>query len=369
MKKNLIIALIALMLFACGRDTTFTIIGTVKNTEWEGLNIILQTVEDREFIAIDTAQIINGAFTFTGSVEEPTMAEILIEADWPRLFTILILESGTIEIISEVNGKITITGTRNNNLRQPFLDAEFAINQKINDVWQNISDAEQAGDTELVAYLREEATRHWDEWTELTTEFIANNINNPAGLTQFRLPTSSVLEVEQVQRAIANANRRTQQIPVIIRATERVETLMRTAVGQPFVDLTMQDPDGNYISVSDFVGNGYLMIDFTGTWCGPCRFGKPAMIETFNRFNERGFNIIGVWFEGSHEDWVNGMAELNMPDWPQMSNLQGWNCEGRELYGILGIPHSVLIDPNGIIIARSLWGEYLNQKLEELLGE
>jgi hypothetical protein len=63
------------------------------------------------------------------------------------------------------------------------------------------------------------------------------------------------------------------------------------------------------------------------------------------------------------------MAALNMPDWPQMSNLGGWQCEGARLYAISSIPHSVLLDPNGIIIARGLRGEDLNAKLAELLGE
>ena len=207
---------------------------------------------------------------------------------------------------------------------------------------------------------------------DIATKFIASNINNPAGQLQLHEKRGQ-LELEHLQRIFANANNRTLEIPEIASAVVHMHAIERTAIGQPFVDLTMQDVDGNYISISDFVGNGYLMIDFTATWCGPCRAGKPEMIETFNRFNERGFNIIGVWLDISHETWVNGMRALNMPDWPQMSDLQGWDSKALNLYAFNRVPYSVLIDPNGIIIARGLHSGdgpgTLNGKLEELLGK
>jgi len=366
MKKNLIIALIALMLFACGRDTAFTIIGTTDLLD--GRRVELHKQIDGDWIMVDSAQIIDGKYTFTGFVEKPTLVRMWIEAEWTQLVPI-ILERGTIKVFTDANWKSTITGTRNNNIRQSLLDVEFSAMQNIQEAWRAVSEAEEVGDMERAAYLiREEVNKYWKEWFELVVEFASNNINNPAGQAQLRF-SQGQLELEHLQEILANANRRTLQIPEIAAIVERVEMLTRTAVGQPFVDLTMQDPNGNYISISDFVGNGYLMLDFTGTWCGPCRAGKPAMIETFNRFKDRGFNILGIWFEFSHEDWVSGMADLNMPDWPQMSDLQGIRSRGRDLYAIPYVPYSVLIDPNGIIIARGLHGEFLNEKLEELLGD
>jgi len=364
MKKTLIIALAAFTFFACKQEATYTIIGTIAE---EGKFVVLQKSIDGEWVA-DTAEIIDGKYTFTGSIEEPTFARLQLHAEWARLLASFVLENGTIKITTDADRRNTITGTKNNNIRQTFLDAEFDHNKKMHEIFRSNHEAREIGNIELADSLQEKGREYWDKWFDLVTEFVSRNINNPAGQIQLR-ETQSRLELESLQKIIANANRKTLQIPAIVRIVERIEALERTAIGQPFTDLRMPDPNGNYIAISDFVGKGYLLIDFTATWCGPCIFGKPKMIETFNRFKDRGFNIIGVWFDNSHEAWINGMARLNMPDWPQMSDLKGWDSEGTRLYAISFVPSSVLIDPNGIIIAKNLGDEELNKKLEELLGQ
>lgn len=366
MKKLLIIALAAVTFFACQQQTTFTIIGTVTDTEMEGKYVLLQKVIDDAFVAVDSAQIIDGAYTFTGSVETPVHARLLVKTDPPQQLARPILERGTIRVVTDE--RTTVTGTRNNEILQVFLDSESAIQTKSAEIFQAFREAQQAGDTDLVTSLSELQREYSSRFEENRLNFFKNNINNIAGQSQLALNFRR-LSLENLQAIFANATSRTLQLPELAGAIERMELMAQTAVGQPFVDLTMPDPNGNYISISDFVGNGYLMIDFTATWCGPCRIGKPAMIATFNRFNDRGFNIIGVWFDRTHDEWINGMRALNMPDWPQMSDLQFWQSEGARLYAINSIPSSVLIDPNGIIIARNLRGDDLDRKLEELLGE
>jgi len=368
MKKTLTIVIATLMLFACGREATFTIVGTVAGDSMEGQTIWLYKPYGRTHIFIDSAKIIGGTYSFTGTIEAPTYA--LLRFGYPpqlHTFSDLILERGTIRVTSGID-RSTVSGTRNNERRQAFWDAEHVISEKMRVNSLAFHEAVETNNTELIAFFTEKHREYSLELVENRFVFLKNNINNPAGQVQLRLETN-YLDVEELQKIIARANRRTLRRPDIKQIVERIEVFTRTAIGLPFVDLTMPDPNGNYISISDFVGNGYLMIDFTATWCGLCRIGKPAMIETFNRFNHKGFNIVSVWFDTSHEAWINGMAALNMPDWPQMSDLRGWNSEGVRLYSINSIPYSVLIDPNGIIIARDLLGDELNRKLEELLGE
>jgi len=374
MKKTLIIIFATITYFAYGRDTAFTIIGTVGDFEhFEREYVFMQRVIDNIWEGLDSAKIIDGKFTFTGSVETPTDARVVVFVNDPTTGNFrppvqFILEGGTINVTANIDGTNTVTGTKYNDIRQHFLDVWASFAKKRNEAFAVSRQAEQDGNEELADFYRQEGVKLNSQMFDIMIEFIASNINNPAGLMQLNLSRGH-LQLEQLQKILTDANEETLQFHGIVRLMERFEIAKRTAVGQPFVDLTMQDPDGNYISISDFVGNGYLMIDFTATWCGPCRAGKPAMIETFNRFNERGFNIIGVWFDTSHETWVSGMKALNMPNWPQMSDLEGWNSIGRRLYAVASIPHSVLIDPNGIIIARNLRGEDLNRKLEELLGK
>ena len=251
-------------------------------------------------------------------------------------------------------------------LLQTFLDAEKAIIQKRTESASTLRQSWGSSPTpEQEKTLSELNTKYNNELRVLYTEFIKNNINNPTGWSQLRKVYS--LSLEQMKEAISNVSEESLKNPDVATVVARVQALENTAVGKPFIDIRMSDANGNDIALSDFVGKGkYVMIDFTATWCGPCRVGKPAMIATYNRFKDKGFEIVGVWLDTSHEAWVNGMKALNLPDWPQMSDLKR-ESEGSKLYGISGIPHSVLIDPNGIIIVRGLSGRELDAKLTELL--
>ena len=374
MKKTLITALVALTFFACQRERTFTITGTVANAEYaEGRYVMMHQMIDGARVT-DSAQIINGVYTFTGFVDAPVSATVsFFDPERPTwiIHANLIIENANIEITTGTDGRTRVSGTANNNALQEFADAQFIIQERLRALAQDMREAREVGDTVLARTLgeklREVSSEVNAEVGELRVEFVRNNINNFAGLSQLG-DVMRNLSPEELEDLIAGANRRTLQTEEVMAVVERIGAMRKTAVGQPFVDLTMPDPDGTMISISDFVGNGYLMIDFTATWCGPCRAGRPAMIETFNRFNDRGFNIVSVWFEQTHEAWLRGLAASNIPGWPKMSDIKMWQSDGARLYVVPHVPYSVLIDPNGIIIARGLRGDDLNNKLEELLG-
>ena len=72
-------------------------------------------------------------------------------------------------------------------------------------------------------------------------------------------------------------------------------------------------------------------------------------------------------FDRDHDKWVEAI-ETDGLTWTHVSDLKFWGCEAGKLYGIQSIPHSILLDPNGIIIAKNLRGEQLQNKLAELLN-
>ena len=151
------------------------------------------------------------------------------------------------------------------------------------------------------------------------------------------------------------------------RILEQLEAQEAVAIGKEFIDFSMKTPEGETVSMSDYAGKGkYVFIDFWAAWCGPCISEMPNVVAAYEKYKNKDFEIVGVSFDDNKDDWIKGIKDLNMT-WPQMSEVSGWETEVVKLYAIQGIPHTVLLDKEGIIIAKDLRGKQLHDKLAELL--
>ncbi len=87
--------------------------------------------------------------------------------------------------------------------------------------------------------------------------------------------------------------------------------------------------------------------------------------EYFSRYYDKGFEIYGVSLDSKKENWVKAIEDKKMK-WPNVSDLQQWNCVPAQDYGVKGIPANFLIDSNGLIVSKDLHGDQLVMKLSEL---
>ena len=137
-------------------------------------------------------------------------------------------------------------------------------------------------------------------------------------------------------------------------------------VGAEAPDFTMKNLDGEEVSLSDFRGK-VVLIDFWASWCGPCRKDNPHVVELYKKYKEDGFEILGVSLDKTKDRWEQAIAKDKLT-WTHVSDLKGWQNAVAQMYSVKSIPHTVLLDEEGKIIARKLRGPQLDQKLASIFG-
>lgn len=165
---------------------------------------------------------------------------------------------------------------------------------------------------------------------------------------------------------IAEKNPRFLQEGPMAHNKERILMWKNQLKGAPVTDLVMNDTTGVERHLKEMIVPGhYTLIDFWASWCGPCRREMPAVKRVYERFHERGFDIIGVSFDQARGPWLNAIRTVagGLP-WQHISDLKGWNSEGSSKYGVNSIPCTLLVGPDGKIVANGLGGEELGKFLE-----
>ncbi len=132
-------------------------------------------------------------------------------------------------------------------------------------------------------------------------------------------------------------------------------------------DLVGMTPDSQSYALSKMRGK-VVLVDFWASWCGPCRRENPNVVANYNKYKDKGFDILGVSLDREPNAWKKAIKDDGLP-WHHISDLKGWQSSHAALYSVTSIPQTVLIDKDGKILARNVRGDQLGAKLKELLGE
>lgn len=155
--------------------------------------------------------------------------------------------------------------------------------------------------------------------------------------------------------------------PAICKQLQQKLTAMKgISIGGEAPDFSQATPEGAELSLSDLRGK-IVLVDFWASWCGPCRRENPNVVRLYNRYKDQGFEILGVSLDRDRDRWLKAI-DADKLTWRHVSDLKGWSNSVAKMYGVRSIPHTILLDAEGKVIARNLRGESLARKLEELFG-
>ena len=334
MKKLIISSVMILTLFACAKNT-FKI--DVEMTNANGKLVYLQKIIDNEFVNIDSVLIKDNKAHFDVKKEDNSDAYHIFVKGWRRALPFF-----------PDNVDVTINGDFNN----------------YNKIKVNAAQTQQFLDSinKVFYELDEKAQR------QLITDFVKNNnadFHDELGsyLVYRYKWLFNLSEIKELMTYFKDESK-----SYIAKLKEYITLLERTEVGQPYIDFTMDNVEGEAVSLSDIVGNNeLLMIDFWAAWCPDCRAENPNIVAVYNDFKDKGLDIISVSLDTDKNAWIKAIAADSLSWENHVSELKGWDCSAATKYGVAWIPQNFLIDNNGIIVAKNLNGDDLRIFVENYL--
>lgn len=332
----------------------------------DGTQVILRkSDENMQPIDVDTAQLSQGRFTFTGSIGQPELHYVFVQG--VRGGIPLILENGDIDISAHKDSLqlAELKGTPQNDAYSDYIRGARKMSEKRLSMNEDMRNAMMEEDSATMASLRDEYFEMLDEMARYEKGFVQDNPDAliSALIVDRMIQNKSlpVAEIEELYDSLTDDIKETTHGAGI---GEKLEAARRTAVGAKAPAFSAPTPDGDELALNDALGK-ITLVDFWAAWCRPCRAENPNIVRVYNKYKDKGFKVLGVSLDRNAEDWKKAIVEDGL-DWQHVSNVRYFD-EIAELYNVTGIPASFVLDENGIIVAKDLRGDELEAKIAELL--
>jgi peroxiredoxin len=312
---------------------------------------------------IDTAKVVNGKFTFTGSVPTPVKAYLATKEHYAELY----LENANITVVGKADSfyYAHVSGSPTQLVADTLKDLLKDITDQESKLIQEYGVADKSKDTLKKAIVEGQLDSLREIRHKRTDAFIGAHPNSPVSLYEIT-GMAYAGDYSRLSGLFSGLDTSLQHSPAGLKFQKTLAILKRRDIGQKAMDFTQTSIKGLPVTFSQFRRGHYVLLDFWASWCGPCRAENPNVLKAFNRFKSYNFTVLGVSLDDDGAKWKEAVVKDGMP-WMQVSDLKGWKNQVAEQYGIQAIPFNFLVDTTGTIIASDLRGTALEKKLSQVL--
>lgn len=362
MKKIALLALLAMQFSACTQN--YRIEGTVEGLEGQYAYL----GEDKK-PPVDSALIANGGFVMENKLTEikPLMLKI------GKTKQYVLLEEKPIQVAYKNvqleykgkkfdRGQISVKGSQDQTLYQKMnqaLTQEMMTMLAISLSGEDTQNDEALKDSLGVMFVN--AKNHTKQVFDSIVDNHTDSYVSAMIINDHFAKDSSPEELEAKYEKLSD---RVKQSSLGEKIRKTLASMRAVGMGQAAPDFTLQTLEGNDLSLSSLRGK-CVLVDFWASWCGPCIKELPNIKKVYEKYHDKGFEIISVSLDDKKVNWAKAIEKHQIP-WLHVSSLKGWKCPVAKLYHVTGVPTMYLLDAEGRIVSDDARGEVLEKEVEKL---